>query len=255
VVALGVETVVCARLPGDSVGDNYPVIPVIPWLPAIPFIAFALGSVVTISGIGLLLRRTRPLASVVVGCYFFTGALVLCLPRYAVNLGSMPLRTGVFEPLSLAALAFLMSGIAPIWLVRVSRYALGLSLVVFGVDHLIAVMPIASLVPKWIPGRPFWVAFFGVVFIAAGLSIWLKSLEFWAASGLGLMFASWVCTLHLPRVLGIYHIPGAPQNPNEWGSLFIAIALWGGPWVLAGRTAPEVAEGQPSSMIPQRVPV
>lgn len=48
------------------------------------------------------------------------------------------------------------------------------------------------------------------------------------------MFAIWVLTLHLPRVLGLYGIAGAPRNPNEWSSLFIAIALWGGSWALAG---------------------
>jgi hypothetical protein len=47
-----------------------------------------------------------------------------------------------------------------------------------------------------------------------------------------IMFAIWVVTLHLPRVLGLYGIPGAPHDPDEWSrsSLFIAVALWGGLW-------------------------
>jgi hypothetical protein len=44
------------------------------------------------------------------------------------------------------------------------------------------------------------------------------------------MFAIWVVTLHLPRVLGLYGIPGAAHDPDEWSSLFIAVALWGGLW-------------------------
>jgi hypothetical protein len=79
----------------------------------------------------------------------------------------------------------------------------------------------------------FWVAFFGVAFIAAGLSIGFNLLQRWGAAGIGLMFGIWVVTLHLPRVLGLYAIPGAPHDPNEWSSLFITIALWGGPWALA----------------------
>jgi hypothetical protein len=79
----------------------------------------------------------------------------------------------------------------------------------------------------------FWVAFFGIAFIASGVSIGLNILQRWGAAGLGLMFAIWVFTLHLPRVLGLYGIPGAPHNPNEWSSLFIAIAMWGGLWALA----------------------
>ena len=86
-----------------------------------------------------------------------------------------------------------------------------------------------------IPWHVFWVALFGVAFIAAGLSIGLNRLERPGAFGIGLMFAIWVVTLHVPRVLGLYGIPGAPSNPDEWSSLFIAIGLWRGLWALAAR--------------------
>ena len=46
------------------------------------------------------------------------------------------------------------------------------------------------------------------------------------------MFGIWVVTLHLPRTLGFYGIPGALQDPDEWSSMFIAIGLWGGAWAL-----------------------
>jgi hypothetical protein len=51
------------------------------------------------------------------------------------------------------------------------------------------------------------------------------------------MFAIWVITLHVPRTLGFYSIPGAITDPNEWSSLFIAIGLWGGPWAVASGLA------------------
>lgn len=35
-----------------------------------------------------------------------------------------------------------------------------------------------------------------------------------------------------------YGIPGALHNPNEWSSLFIAVALWGGSWALADVVTP-----------------
>ena len=50
------------------------------------------------------------------------------------------------------------------------------------------------------------------------------------------MFAIWVVTLHLPRTLGLYAIPGVTRNSDEWSSLFIAIALWGGSWAIAQST-------------------
>jgi hypothetical protein len=162
--------------------------------------------------------------------------LVLDVPKNAVNLGSISLRTTAFEPLALASLAWLLLGWDgnPRLLTRVSRYVLGLSLVVFGVDHFLALAFIANIIPGWIPWHVFWVAFFGVALIASGLSIALNILRRWSAASIGLMFGTWVVTLHIPRVLGLYGIPGAPQNPNEWSSLLIALGMWGGMWAVAG---------------------
>jgi len=234
IIALGVETLVYAQVVGHPLGPQYDVIPALPWLPAIPWLAFGFGVIWIVCGLGLLAARARRRSSMVLGSLLFLCALVLDAPKNAANLGSISLRTTVFEPLALASLAWLLPGRAtPAWLARGSRILLGLSLIVFGIDHFLALGFIATLIPAWIPWRVFWVAFFGVAFIAAGVSIGLNLLECWGAAGIGLMFGIWVVTLHLPRVLGLYGIPGAPRNPNEWSSLFIAIALWGGPWALA----------------------
>jgi hypothetical protein len=236
-MALGGETMVCARYVFDSppFGSQHRVIPVIPWLPAIPWLAYVFGAVWLVCGAGLLSQRTVRTAAMVLGSLLFVCAIILEVPKNLANIGSMSLRTGVFEPIALAALAWLLPGAGgtPRWLVRASRYLLAVSFIVFGVDHLIALAPIGSLLPSWIPWHVFWIGSFGVGFIAAGLSIGLNFLQRWSALGIGLMFAIWVFTLHLPRVLGLYGIPGAPHNPNEWSSLFIAVALWGGSWALA----------------------
>jgi hypothetical protein len=147
----------------------------------------------------------------------------------------MTLRTQVFEPLAIAALAWLLLGLdaIPNWLAHASRYLLAASFMMFGVDHFLALAPIGMLIPPWIPWHVFWIAFFGAGFIAAGLSIGFNLLLRWGMVGIGLMFAIWVFTLHLPRTtLGLYGGSG-PRTPDEWSSLFIAIALWGGSWVLA----------------------
>lgn len=235
IVALGGETLLCAGYADNPHGRSYRVIPVIPWLPALPWLACFFGAIVVACGIGLLLKRTARSSSLVLGSLFFLCALILDLPNYAHGLGNMGLRTELFEPLSLATLAWLSVGelARPGWLTRGARYVLGFSLVVFGVDHFIGIISIATLIPTWIPWREFWVGISGVVFIVAGIAISLKTLQTWGAFTLGLMFAVWVFTLHLPRVLGLYGIPNAPHNPNEWSSLFIAVALWGGPWAIA----------------------
>jgi len=233
--ALGIETLIYARVSTHELGPQYSVLPVIPWLPAIPWVAYLFGGVLVAGAVGLLVKRLALYAGMTLGLLLFLCTLALEVPKNAVNLGSMSLRTGVFEPLALACLVWLVPGpgVTPDWLARTGRYLLALSLIVFGVDHFLALSPIASLIPAWIPWRVFWVAFFGAAFIASGLSIAFNWRLRAGAAGLGTMFAIWVFTLHLPRVLGLYGIPGAPTNPDEWSSLFIAVGLWGGLWALA----------------------
>src|ERR1035437_237363 len=240
IVGLGIETLVCARYVGHSLGRQYEVIPALPWLPAIPWVAYLFGAIWMACGAGLLSKRTVRTAAMTLGALLFACAVVLDVPKNAANIGSISLRTTVFEPLALASLAWLLPGpgATPRLLARGSRYVLGLSLIVFGVDHFLALGFIATLIPNWIPWHVFWVALFGIGFIAAGLSIGLNFLQRWGAAGIGLMFGIWVVTLHLPRVLGLYAIPGARRDPNEWSSLFIAIALWGGLWEIAGLREP-----------------
>ena len=106
-------------------------------------------------------------------------------------------------------------------------------MIVFGVDHFLAIGFISTLLPGWIPCTPSGLHFFGVAFIVCGVGIGLGILERWSWIAIGFMFAIWVITLHLPRTLGFYSIPGAITDPDEWSSLFIAVGLWGGPWALA----------------------
>ncbi len=235
IIALGVETMVCARYVSHSLGSQYDVIPALPWLPAIPGLAYAFGLIWVVCGAGLFSQRSLRPAAMALGGLLFVCTLILDVPKNAANIGSIGLRTIVFEPLALACLAWLLPGpgATPVWLTRASRYLFALSLIAFGVDHFLALGFIANLIPRWIPFHVFWVAFFGVAFIAAALSIAFNILLRWGAAGIGLMFGIWVITLHIPRVLGLYPIPGAPHDPNEWSSLFIAMALWGGCWALA----------------------
>jgi uncharacterized membrane protein len=236
VIAFGVETIVVARNVAHPLDPHYDGIPVIPWLPAIVWVAYLFGAIWVACGVGMLIKTTRRMAAIALGVLLFACTLILIVPKYAVALGNMGLRTVVLEPISIACLAWLLAGpnAVPLWLARVSRYLIGISLIVFGVDHFLALIFIASLIPAWIPLHVFWVAFFGAAMIVAGISIGLNILPRWGAAGIGTMFGIYVITLHIPRVLGLYGIPGAPHNPNEWSSLFIAAALWGGFWALAG---------------------
>jgi uncharacterized membrane protein len=237
ILAIGVETIVCAGTSTDTLGYGYRVIGIIPWLPPIPWLAVIYGAMLAAGGAGLLFKRTARAAALAVGLLLIVPTLILDVSKYIAHASDMSLRTQVFEPVAIVALAWmLLPGEASNHvLVQISRYAAALALVVFGVDHFLALAPIGTLLPGWIPWHVFWIAFFGAGFIAAGLAIAIGRLQRWAALGIALMFAIWVLTLHGPRVLGLYGIPGAPQSPAEWESLFIAVALCGGFLALAFR--------------------
>jgi hypothetical protein len=194
-----------------------------------------LGPIGAACGLGLLFKRTERTAAMALGALLFVYSLVFEVPHYARKLRSITFRTQVFEPLAIAALAWFLPGpdAIPSWLERAGRYLLALCFIVFGVDHFPALAPIGALIPSWIPWHVFWIAFFGAAFIAAGVSIALNILLRRGPICIGLTYAIWVFTLHLPRtVFGLYGGSG-PHAPDEWSNLFIAIALWGGSWVLA----------------------
>lgn len=228
VITLGAENVVCAHHPGT--------IPALPFLPPIPWLVIVFGIIWMACGVGLLTRRWLHVSAFAVGTLYIGWTLGHVLPEYIALPGDMGLRTAVFEPLSLACIAILLPGelAVPAWLARACRAVVGIAMIVFGVDHFLALGFIGSLLPDWIPWHVFWVALFGLVFIACGFGIGLRFFERWCWIAIGLMFAIWVVTLHVPRTLGFYGIPGAITDPSEWSSLFIAIGLWGGSWAMAG---------------------
>jgi len=234
IAGFGVETIIFARSASHALGLRYDVVPVLPWLPTVPGLAYAFGVILVICAVELLFKLSSFRSATLLGGLLFFCAVALDAPKNAADIGNIGLRTIVFQPLAIAALAWLLPGSRSIsqWLRQTACYVLAIALIVFGIDHFLALHFIANLIPGWIPWHSFWVAFFGTAFVAAGLSIGLHRFAQWGAISLGLMFAIWVFTLHLPRILGLYAVPGASTNPSEWCSLLIAVALWGGLWAM-----------------------
>lgn len=239
IVGLGVETLMCTHssvflypLPSNP---RFKAVPILPFLPGVPWLAFLFGVILAICGLGLFFKRTSRHCALAVGALLFFGALILDVPRAVAIPNSMGLRTIVFEPFAIGAFAWLLPARrgSPAWLERSSRFLVAVSFIVFGTDHFLALAPIGTLIPQWIPWHVFWVAFFGVGFIGAGLSIGLNVLLRWGTASVGFMFAIWVFTLQLPVALGLDVIPGRSNAAAHWSSLFIAVALWGGSWALA----------------------
>ena len=234
IIGMGVETLICSYVSSHSPGLHYKVVPVIPWLPAIPSLAYLVGAMLALCGAGLLFQRTLVVSSIALGALMSLCGLAFDVPRHP-NLVSAEWRTNVLEPIAIGSLAWLAPGLdyIPRWLQRASRYLLAFALIVFGIAHFQVLAFIASMVPGWIPGHWFWTVFFGVAFICAGVSFATGFLQQWAALGVGLMFALWTVTIHLPAVLNFFRVPGATQDPDKWSDVFIVVALWGGFWATA----------------------
>ncbi len=221
IIGIGVETLICV--------SGHKIVPVIPWLPAIPSLVYSVGAIFILCGAGLFFQRTVVVSSIVLGMVMILCGLAFDLPRHP-DLMSAPWRTNVLEPIVIGCLGWLGFGLGEIpgWLTRTSRYLLAFALIVFGIAHFQILPLIASMVPGWIPWHWFWTVFFGVVFIAAGVSFATGFLQGSAALGAGLMFSLWLLTVHLPPLLR------ATQDPDKWSDVFIVVALWGGFWAIEG---------------------
>jgi len=161
--------------------------------------------------------------------------LILHVPRMIVVPENWGLRGEVCEMLALSSAAFILAGTSPRadgsagrWdraLANIGRVLFGIAVVVFGVDHFLALDLIASLVPAWMPGDIFLASLTGAAMIVAGVSILTKWMGELGAFGLGILFLLFVLTLHVPRVLA------APRSPDEWSSALIALGMWGASWI------------------------
>jgi len=117
---------------------------------------------------------------------------------------------------------------------------IAISLVVFGIQHFIYANYLAGLVPAWLPGRLFWAYFVGVAFVAAAIGAVVPKMTRTAGILLGILFLLFVVTLHIPR------IAAHSRDGNEWTSGFVALAMCGGAWILAGAT---LLEAEPKSTV------
>src|SRR5438552_6730841 len=222
IIGIGVETLICSYLSGHSLGPHHKVVPVIPWLPAIPTLAYLVGAILILCWASLLFQRTLVVSSITLGVLMLLCGLAFDVPRRP-NLMSAEWRTNVLETIAIGSLAWLAPGLGgiPRWLHRTSRYLLAFALIVFGIAHFQVLTFIASLVPGWIPWHRFWTVFFGVAFIFAGVSFAAGFLPPGAAFGVGLMFALWTVTIHVPPDLNFFHTTGAPHDQDKWSAVLI----------------------------------
>lgn len=109
-------------------------------------------------------------------------------------------------------------------------------LAVFGALHLFGPQLILPLVPRYMPGRLFWVYAIGGALIAASVSIVTRTAVRWSGLLFGIMMFAFVAMIHLP---------GALARPDRiiWTIVFREMSFGGAGWILAG----DAADGWPES--------
>ncbi len=235
------------------------------WMPARP--AFAAFTAVLLIGGGALLlsgTRSRLIAGGLAG-FLLVWIVFLHLPRVVIHFDKGAAWTPMLEILALFGallVAIAVSAHEPRFPARsnarcdalapLGRALFAVTLPGFGVLHFIYHDYVASVIPTWIPYPLFWAYATGVAHAAAGVALLTGVLNRLAVTLLGIMFGSWVLILHVPRTAADI------GNWREWTSLFVATALCGGAFAIAGslarehagRVAPQAARAAPQQQRP-----
>jgi hypothetical protein len=207
-----------------------------PWAHGSVLVAWLVAAGFLVAGLSIAVGTMARWASLFLGLAILLFGLVHYLPILLARLHDPGPWTVLFELLALGGGAFAAAASFPAppaggfvrALGRAGRFLVAISLVVFAVQHFMYAQFVAGLVPAWIPAHLFWAYFTGVAFVAAALAIAAKRMVRLAATLLGTMFFLWVVLLHAPRVAG------ALRNGDEVTSLFVALAMSGVSFILAG---------------------
>lgn len=212
-----------------------------PWILGRPLWAYLIGGAFVVGAVSIATRKYARLAATLFGTLLLFYVLLLYLPAFATHLYDPGKWTSAAELLSLGGAALVLAEAlptperySPTWrkameqFIKSGRFRFAIPLLVFGIQHYLYADFVATLVPSWIPARLFWAYLVGVAFIAASVSIVIKMKARLAAILLGTMFFLWVILVHAPRVVA------APHDGKEWTSSFVALAMSGAAFVLAG---------------------
>ncbi len=201
------------------------------------------GMGLVITGTAIMVGKAARPAAVLLGGVLLALLVLRHVPDQAsANPGSLGAWTGAFKILTLAGGAFAVASTLPGErspqtdgrFTSFGCLAMGITCVVFGVDHFLYVQFVASLVPAWVPGHAFWTYFCGAALIAAGAGMMLRIRARLAAGMLAAMIFAWLLMLHIPRAIAQDY--GSDMG-NEWTSVFEALAFSGIAIVLS-RTLP-----------------
>lgn len=213
--------------------------PIPPTFPGRLAFAYLSGVIMLASGMAMLNAKRSRIGATMLSALFAIWLLCMHVPtlvRHPANGGAW---TTALELIALLGIALTIAGAS--WresqtggsspefasrMASVGRLAFAVSLPGFGALHFVYAQLVSGIIPEWFPFHLFLTYAIGVGFVAAGLSIASGIKARLAGLVLGGMFAIWVVVLHIPLSIKL-------NTQNNWTSLFIAVAMCGGSWVMA----------------------
>ena len=214
--------------------------PVPPWAPGGAVGAYLVGAILIATGLSIAMNWKARVPALVIGGLFLLCVIFLQFLHFNAVLHNGTDRTRAFEPLALSGAAFALAALPPAEglgvgisrshdekLILFGRLLVGISMILFGVQHFMYAKFLATLVMAWLPAHLFWIYFTGACMVAAGLAIATGIQARPAGIMLGIMFLLWVVLLHAPRVFANLH------NQDEVTSLFVALAFSGSSFIFA----------------------
>ncbi len=199
-------------------------------------LAYAAAALFLIGGLALQLRRTAPLAGLLVAALhaIFAGLWAVRVIGYPQIFGTW---SGFAEQVAIAlgGITVFASLSAPNWRGRallIYQWIFGLCLCAFGAAHIIYVNETAALVPAYMPLTPeTWAYITGAAHLAAGLAFLSGVLAVCAARLIVVMFVGFGAMVWAPQLLG------ANVEHMAWAGNAINLALVGAAWVMADAIA------------------
>jgi uncharacterized membrane protein YphA (DoxX/SURF4 family) len=203
-------------------------IPGPPWTPGNVVFAYLLTLFLFVTGASLVANKMPRVSAGLLAVLFLVRFAFMHLPKVLSHLHDPGPWTSGFEILALAGGALVLaSDQKPGFLTTVGSICVAALLVVVGVQHFMYAKFVSTLVPAWMPSRLFLAYLVGVGFFATAASLLTRVLTRFAAVLQGIVFAIFVVTLHIPRVVA------TPHGGNEWTSLFVAVAMTATSFALA----------------------
>jgi uncharacterized membrane protein len=229
--------------------DMEPMVP--SWIPWHGFWILFVGTALIAAAVSIIVKKGDALAATLLGAMIFSFVLLIHIGEVAASHGdrfrvAVALRDTSF---SAGALAYVVAQarqpgqVLQRAMLRLIRYVIGIVWVIFGVEHFlhpqnVPLVPLAKLLPEWMPAHAALSFLSGGLLIVCGLAVVLNWKARLAATWMGIYSVAVVLMVYLPLLIAKPDV-GEGLNYMADTMVFCGCAL-----VLAGALPREEGEGE-----------